>query len=117
MGLDPPPPVHMRPPEPDPLLPPCGRHKWMAPYMEFILHVYEVRSPMHAQLHTSANAPLELEGSTALVNTYHILCMPQDQTSIIKKLPHPTSQSVRPKLIINIPPKAQNGSRSPVTAI
>src|SRR6218665_2032754 len=24
-----PPPVHMRPPEPDP--PPCGRHKWMAP--------------------------------------------------------------------------------------
>ena len=24
------PPVHMRPPEPDP--PPCGRHKWMAPY-------------------------------------------------------------------------------------
>src|SRR6218665_916582 len=21
----------MRPPEPDPLLPPCGRHKWMAP--------------------------------------------------------------------------------------
>src|SRR6218665_2388120 len=30
MGLDPPPPVHMCPPEPDP--PPCGRHKWMAPY-------------------------------------------------------------------------------------
>src|SRR6218665_1350390 len=27
----PPPPVHMRPPEPDPLPPPCGRHKWMAP--------------------------------------------------------------------------------------
>src|SRR6218665_3988682 len=25
------PPVHMRPPEPDPLPPPCGRHKWMAP--------------------------------------------------------------------------------------
>src|SRR6218665_571176 len=25
-------PVHMRPPEPDPLPPPCGRHKWMAPY-------------------------------------------------------------------------------------
>jgi len=22
--------VHMRPPEPDPLPPPCGRHKWMA---------------------------------------------------------------------------------------
>src|SRR6218665_1685901 len=32
MGLDPPPPVHMRPYEPDPLPPPCGRHKWMAPY-------------------------------------------------------------------------------------
>src|SRR6218665_3930244 len=30
MGLDPP--VHMHPPEPDPLPPPCGRHKWMAPY-------------------------------------------------------------------------------------
>ena len=29
MGLDLPPPVHMRPPEPDP--PPCGHHKWMAP--------------------------------------------------------------------------------------
>jgi len=22
----------MRPPEPDSLPPPCGRHKWMAPY-------------------------------------------------------------------------------------
>src|SRR6218665_1326653 len=31
MGLDPPPPVHMRPPEPDPPPSPCGRHKWMAP--------------------------------------------------------------------------------------
>src|SRR6218665_67153 len=31
MGLDSPPPVHMRPPGPDPLPPPCGRHKWMAP--------------------------------------------------------------------------------------
>jgi len=30
-GAGPGPPVHMRPPEPDP--PPCGRHKWMAPYM------------------------------------------------------------------------------------
>ena len=30
-GAGPPPPVHMRPPEPDPLSPPCGRHKWMAP--------------------------------------------------------------------------------------
>ena len=29
MGLDPPSPVHMRPPEPNP--PSCGRHKWMAP--------------------------------------------------------------------------------------
>jgi len=32
MGLDPPSPVHMRPSERDPLPPPCGRHKWMAPY-------------------------------------------------------------------------------------
>ena len=33
MGLDPrPPPVHMRPPEPDP--PPYGRYKWMAPKEE-----------------------------------------------------------------------------------
>ena len=31
-GAGPPFPVHMRPPEPDPLPPPCGRHKWMAPY-------------------------------------------------------------------------------------
>src|SRR6218665_518763 len=30
-GAGPPPPVHMRPNEPDPLPPPCGRHKWMAP--------------------------------------------------------------------------------------
>src|SRR6218665_1381809 len=30
-GAGPPPPVHMRPPEPDPLPPPCERHKWMAP--------------------------------------------------------------------------------------
>ena len=28
-GTEPPSPVHMRPPEPDPS-PPCGRHKWMA---------------------------------------------------------------------------------------
>src|SRR6218665_66881 len=26
-----PPPIHMRPPEPDPSSSPCGRHKWMAP--------------------------------------------------------------------------------------
>src|SRR6218665_559286 len=30
MGFDPSP-VHMRPPEPDPLPPPCGRRKWMPP--------------------------------------------------------------------------------------
>ena|SRR6218665_2568793 len=24
-------PIHMRPPEPDPLPPPCEHHKWMAP--------------------------------------------------------------------------------------
>src|SRR6218665_1142879 len=34
-GAGPPPPVHMRPPEPDP--PPCGRHKWMAPNMRWIM--------------------------------------------------------------------------------
>ena len=32
IGLDPSPSVHMRPPEPDPLLPLCGHHKLMAPY-------------------------------------------------------------------------------------
>ena len=32
MGLDPSSPIHMRPPESNPLPPPCGRHKWMAPY-------------------------------------------------------------------------------------
>ena len=31
LGLDKSSPTHMRPPEPDPLPPPCGRHKWMAP--------------------------------------------------------------------------------------
>ena len=32
MGLELlPSPVHMRPAEPDPLPPLCGRHKWMAP--------------------------------------------------------------------------------------
>src|SRR6218665_295472 len=31
-GAGPSPPVHMRPPEPDSPPPPCGRHKWMAPY-------------------------------------------------------------------------------------
>src|SRR6218665_1411392 len=30
-GAGPPSPVHMHPAEPDPLPPPCGRHKWMAP--------------------------------------------------------------------------------------
>ena len=39
MGLDPPSPVHMRPPEPDPLLPPCVRHKGMAPYDEDIIFI------------------------------------------------------------------------------
>src|SRR6218665_566829 len=39
MGLDPPPPVHMRPPEPDLPPPPCGRHKWMAPiYVHSMMH-------------------------------------------------------------------------------
>jgi len=33
MELNPIPPVHMRPPVPDPLPPPCGRHTWMAPYL------------------------------------------------------------------------------------
>ena len=32
MVLDPPP-DHMRPPEPDYQPPPCGHHKWMAPYL------------------------------------------------------------------------------------
>ena len=32
------PPVHMRPPEPDPLPPPCGRHKWMAPNVLYMLY-------------------------------------------------------------------------------
>src|SRR6218665_829098 len=32
-GAGPPSPLHMCPPEPDPLPPPCGRHKWMAPYI------------------------------------------------------------------------------------
>src|SRR6218665_2069987 len=31
LGAGPPPPVHMRPLEPDPPPPPCERHKWMAP--------------------------------------------------------------------------------------
>src|SRR6218665_1296785 len=31
-GAGPPPPAPMRPPEADPLPPPCGCHKWMAPY-------------------------------------------------------------------------------------
>ena len=31
------PPVHMRPPEPVPLPPPCGRHKWMAPNCLYIV--------------------------------------------------------------------------------
>src|SRR6218665_843078 len=35
MGLDLLSPVHMRPPEPDPL--PGGPHKWMAPYIELKL--------------------------------------------------------------------------------
>src|SRR6218665_986530 len=33
-GAGPPPLVHMHPPEPDPLPPLCGRHKWMAPYQK-----------------------------------------------------------------------------------
>src|SRR6218665_2194506 len=42
-GAGPPPPVHMRPPEPDSLPPPCGRHKWMAPYMRDTLHSLPIR--------------------------------------------------------------------------
>ena|SRR6218665_1977720 len=44
-GARPPSPVHMRPPEPDPLLlPPCGRHKWMAPkwMCRFYVQAYSV---------------------------------------------------------------------------
>ena len=36
VGLDPPPSVHMRPLEPGPLPTPCGRHKWMAPYIKMM---------------------------------------------------------------------------------
>ena len=38
-GAWPPSPVHMRPPEPDPYPPPCGRHKWMAPYNDVVDNV------------------------------------------------------------------------------
>src|SRR6218665_377044 len=41
-GAGPPPPVHMRPSEPDPLPPPCGRHKWMVPYALYSLHMFLV---------------------------------------------------------------------------
>jgi len=34
-GAGPTSPVQMRPPEPDPLPHPCGRHKWMAPFSAF----------------------------------------------------------------------------------
>ena len=44
-GAGPPPPVHMRPPDPDPVLPPpCGRHKWMAPNDDSVLNV--IRKPV-----------------------------------------------------------------------
>ena len=40
------PPVHMRPPEADPLPPPCGRHKWMAPISTRTSHVTGVSTPL-----------------------------------------------------------------------
>src|SRR6218665_1766468 len=53
MGLDPLSPVHMRPPEPDALPPPCGRHKWMAPNLQF-LAVFPAHVPSRT-LHHPAN--------------------------------------------------------------
>src|SRR6218665_292742 len=48
-GLDPLP-VHMRPPEPDPPSPPCGRHKWMVPN-HFIIHGWDCQlSPFDTNL-------------------------------------------------------------------
>ena len=48
MGAGPPPPVHMRPPKPDP--PPCGRHKWMAPYVKHTKNVLKLNSMHETQL-------------------------------------------------------------------
>src|SRR6218665_2842024 len=33
-GAGPPSPIHMRPPEPDPLSPPCGRHKFLSSFRD-----------------------------------------------------------------------------------
>src|SRR6218665_68220 len=46
-GAGPPPPVHMGPPEPDSLPPPCGRHKWMAPCMRPLFKHACVSECMH----------------------------------------------------------------------
>src|SRR6218665_3526592 len=42
-GAGPPPPVHMRPPEPDSPPPPCGRHKWMAPSCKWPIVAWEIK--------------------------------------------------------------------------
>src|SRR6218665_3412455 len=54
-GDGPPPPVHMRPPEPDPLPPPCGRHKWMAPYENECIH-----SECHAVLSINVSTLIKI---------------------------------------------------------
>src|SRR6218665_1794969 len=54
-GAGPPSPVHMRPPDPDPLPPPCGRHKWMAPrgkrsaFLNSSIHCSMDSAPVGAQ--------------------------------------------------------------------
>jgi len=47
MGLDPPTPIHMRPPEPVPRPPPCGRHKWMAPTADTAVSHWSFSSTIH----------------------------------------------------------------------
>src|SRR6218665_3881693 len=61
------PPVHMRPPEPDPLPPPCGRHKWMAP----IATIQEASGCCKTILMFCANASYKLSSCT-LHNTYFV---------------------------------------------
>src|SRR6218665_3956067 len=57
-GAGPPPPVHMRPPEPDPLPPPCGRHKWMAPNINSRLMV---KVKMQKTLYTQPGYSVHME--------------------------------------------------------
>ena len=76
MGLDPLAPTHMRPPESDPLPPPCGRHKWMAPTYNCSCTIIQtiILKFLHFALSQFLSVPLFVLSFVYIRLSYFIMC-------------------------------------------